>query len=394
MTVLSRGARNRRGGRGPGWPLLTGLLVLAILASSTLVFTDRVELLRLAVVLSLWAAVMAAFVTVIYRRQSELDQARARDMKFVYDLQLDREISARREYELSVETRLRRQLQAQSGDEMAALRSELASLRSQLAALVGADFGDRPALEGDRGAVPMPAAPGRVESSRVTMVTEDVVAIVAAAETEVVLESPIIDVPEEPLTAAEPPPAEPVEPRQPAPEYRGSHRRRSAEPDVPSSVPAAPATVPPPPRPAPPPVLAPRPPAQPTSAPPTPPVPPPPAPVPAPPRPAEAPWRPPEVRRGRHSTGEAGRPPRRPEPLPPPAAPEGPRGRHRGGSDEPAGSPGRHRDPQEREAREPVAEPAGEPQGQHAGGQPVADLMARLQAGGRTGGGGRRRRED
>ena len=60
---------------------------------------------------------MAAFVTVIYRRQSELDRARARDMKFVYDLQLDREISARREYELSVEARLRRQLQAQSGDE-------------------------------------------------------------------------------------------------------------------------------------------------------------------------------------------------------------------------------------------------------------------------------------
>lgn len=392
MTVLSRGARNRRGGRGPGWPLLTGLLVLAILASSTLVFTDRVELLRLAVVLSLWAAVMAAFVTVIYRRQSELDQARARDMKFVYDLQLDREISARREYELSVEARLRRQLQAQSGDEIAALRSELASLRSQLAALVGADFGDRPALEGDRGAVPMPAAPGRVESSRVTMVTEDVMAIVAAAETEVIVESPIIDVPEEPLTAAEPPPAPPVERQRPAPEYRGSHRRSSTEPEVPPSVPTGSATVPPPSRAAPPPpVSAPQPPAQPTSA---PPGPPPPAPVPAPPRPAEAPWRPPEVRRGRHATGEAGRPPRRPEPVAPPAAQEGPRGRHRGGPDEPAGSPGRHRDPQEREARESVAEPAGEPQGQHAGGQPVADLMARLQAGGRTGGGGRRRRED
>ena len=386
MTVLSRGARNRRGGRGPGWPLLTGLLVLAILASSTLVFTDRVELLRLAVVLSLWAAVMAAFVTVIYRRQSELDQARARDMKFVYDLQLDREISARREYELSVEARLRRQLQAQSGDEMAALRSELASLRSQLAALVGADFGDRPALEGDRGAVPMPAAPGRVESSRVTSITEDVVAIVAAAETEVVLESPIIDVPEEPLTAAEPPP---VEPRRPAPEYRGSHRRPSAEPTVPSGVPAGPATAPPRPRPAP--VSVPR---STVQAPPAPAPPSPPGQVPAPRRPAEAPWRPPEVRRGRHATGEAGRTPRRREPVVPPAAQEGPRGRHRGAPDDPAGPPGRHRDPQVQEAQESVAGPAGEPQGQHAGGQPVADLMARLQARGRTGGGGRRRRED
>ena len=58
--------------------LLTALLVLAILASATLVFTNRVELLRLAVILSLWAAVVAAFVTVIYRRQSDVAQARAR----------------------------------------------------------------------------------------------------------------------------------------------------------------------------------------------------------------------------------------------------------------------------------------------------------------------------
>ena len=57
MTVLSRGARNRRGGRRPGWLLLTVLLVLAIAASSALVFTNRVELLKLAVILSLWAAV-------------------------------------------------------------------------------------------------------------------------------------------------------------------------------------------------------------------------------------------------------------------------------------------------------------------------------------------------
>ena len=51
MTDLSRGARVRRGGRRPGWVLLTALLVLAIGASSALVFTNRVELLKLAVIL-------------------------------------------------------------------------------------------------------------------------------------------------------------------------------------------------------------------------------------------------------------------------------------------------------------------------------------------------------
>src|SRR5215212_11448891 len=110
MTDLTRSARSRRGGRRPGWALLTVLLVLAIGASSALVFTNRVELLKLAVILALWAAVVAAFVSVIYRRQSDIDQAKVRDLKLVYDLQLDREISARREYELSVETQLRREL--------------------------------------------------------------------------------------------------------------------------------------------------------------------------------------------------------------------------------------------------------------------------------------------
>src|SRR5574337_2090504 len=70
MTDLFRGARVRRGGRRPGWMLLSTLLVLAIVASSALVFTSRVELLKLAIVVALWAAVVAAFVSVTYRRQS------------------------------------------------------------------------------------------------------------------------------------------------------------------------------------------------------------------------------------------------------------------------------------------------------------------------------------
>lgn len=151
MSVLSRGARVRRGGRRPGWVLLTALLVLAIGASSALVFTNRVELLKLAVILALWAAVAGAFVSVLYRRQSDADQARVRDLKLVYDLQLDREISARREYELTVESQLRRELaselRAQAADDLAALRAELNSLRTSLEILFDTDLQHRPALE-------------------------------------------------------------------------------------------------------------------------------------------------------------------------------------------------------------------------------------------------------
>lgn len=154
MTDLSRGVRSRRSGRRPGWLLLTVLLVLAIAASSALVFTERVELLKLAVILSLWAAVLAAFVSLIYRRQSDIDRAKARDLKLVYDLQLDREISARREYELEVESQLRRELatelRAQAADEVVALRAELAALRYNLEILFDADLSHRPAIEPER----------------------------------------------------------------------------------------------------------------------------------------------------------------------------------------------------------------------------------------------------
>src|SRR4029078_13148742 len=150
----SRGRRSGRAARRPGWLLLTVLLVLAIGASSALVFTSRVELLKLAVILALWAAVVAAFVSVIYRRQSDIDQAKVRDLKLVYDLQLDRETSARREYELTVETQLRRELpseiRAQAADEVAGLRAELAALRDNLDILFDADLSHRPAIETDR----------------------------------------------------------------------------------------------------------------------------------------------------------------------------------------------------------------------------------------------------
>ncbi len=219
MTVLSRGARVRRGGRRPGWVLLTALLVLAIGASSALVFTNRVELLKLAVILALWAAVAGAFVSVLYRRQSDADQARVRDLKLVYDLQLDREISARREYELTVESQLRRELASElrdlAADDLAALRAELSSLRTSLEILFDTDLQHRPALETleteapperaysewDRnGESPRAAPVDWVSSNRVTSVAADNPA--GRAD-----ETAIIDVPEEPLLPPRQPPS-------------------------------------------------------------------------------------------------------------------------------------------------------------------------------------------
>ena len=439
MTDLSRGTRSRRSVRRPGWSLLTVLLVLAIGASSALVFTNRVELLKLAVILALWAAVVAAFVSVIYRRQSDVDQAKARDLKLVYDLQLDREISARREYELSVETQLRRELtselRAQAADEIAGLRAELAALRANLEILFDADLSHRPALESERARAysdwPGNAeSAGRVTASRID--ADDREDIDANTD-----ESPIIDVP------AEPHPSEAE--WTPQPSYGGAHRRpsetaqderrrRTEEPPR--------AWSPPPPQPQPGPVPQPvpepqfawqPPPQEPTPAPPPEPPAPPPRPEPEPvaqapstdwqPAPAEGQWIPvgtpgsnwvsPPVPNSMGENGSAGEyVGRRRAPEPAPASspaepamqsPPARRGRHSAPPD--AVDPGRPPAPPTLAAEsggppphpEPEPPPAQEQTRRHrsaedTGGQSVADLLARLQAT-PTGGGRRRRRE-
>ncbi len=432
MTVLSRGGRVRRGGRRPGWVLLTALLVLALGASSALVFTDRVELLKLAVILALWAAAAGAFVSVLYRRQSDADQARVRDLKLVYDLQLDREISARREYELTVESQLRRELaselRAQAADDVALLRAELAALRSHLEILFDTDLEQRPALEtldseptsghaysdwprnGENGPVDW------VDSDRVTSVRPDNPA--GRAD-----EASIIDVPEEPL----------LPPRQPSPAREPIRYEATvvAPPPTAREPRFEPRHRPPQPTPNPAPTPAP----------------------PAPPEPEPQGWRPvgadgqwlppgtpapePSGRRRRDRRynspdepgdgqpltepppqyGEAGRRARsrhsaeyrdygvgdfaatsEPQPAPPPAAPASPPE-----LPTPEQAPTPEPPPPPKLAPAPPPEPAPRHRGTeppdashgHAadtGGQSVADLMARLQV--ESGGGGRRRRRD
>jgi hypothetical protein len=456
MADLSRGTRSRRGVRRPGWLLLTVLLVLAIGASSALVFTNRVELLKLAVILALWAAVVAAFVSVIYRRQSDIDQAKARDLKLVYDLQLDREISARREYELAVETQLRRELtselRAQAADEVAGLRAELAALRANLEILFDADLSHRPALESDRARAysdwpPTAESTGRVTASRID--TEDREDVDANTE-----ESPIIDVP-----------AEPEWPPQAG--YAGAHRRPSEteqeerrrrnerKEEAPRAWSPPP---PPPPQPQQEPVSSPvaepqfawQPPQQERQpAPPPEPPPPPPPPRPEPERVAQAPstdWQPapaegqwiPVGTPGSNwvspvvpnssapaagengSAGEYVGRRRAPEPAPtsppapqaptvspaPPAmqSPPSPRGRHSAPPD--AVDPGRPPAPPTLAAESGGTPPHPDPEppplepetrrhrsAEDTGGQSVADLLARLQST-PTGGGRRRRREE
>jgi hypothetical protein len=215
--------------------------------------------------------------------------------------------------------------------------------------MLGTDLGQRPALEAERVVIAMPAAPERVESSRITPVATQEEAFAEEIAT-TVFESPIIDVPEEPLSPPPvmqppppmpppmppPPPPMPPPPMVQPPEYRGSHRQ-SVDAAVPSPQP-------------------------------------------------EAQWRPPEVRRGRHWSAGDGGAARAGEPSAPESVAEVPV------AEVPVaeGPVAEESVAEESDVAELVME---EPTGQHTGGHSVADLMSRLQVD-PTAGGGRRRRKD
>ena len=110
------------------------MVALGLIASVALVFTESVPLLRIGVMAAAWAAIAGAFAMTKYRREAALDKAKARDLQTVYELQLEREIAARREYEMGVEAKVRREVRADA-EELAGLRAELVALRANLQVL-------------------------------------------------------------------------------------------------------------------------------------------------------------------------------------------------------------------------------------------------------------------
>ncbi|WP_200936531.1 DUF6779 domain-containing protein [Rhodococcus sp. Leaf278] len=134
MTDQTRAKKGRRNRRSASQLFLAALVVLGIVASVFMLFTESVQWMRVGVLSALWAAVIGAFAMTKYRRESAADQTKAKDLQTVYELQLAREISARREYEMSVEARVRSESRMEI-DEVAALRNELAALRQNLQVL-------------------------------------------------------------------------------------------------------------------------------------------------------------------------------------------------------------------------------------------------------------------
>jgi hypothetical protein len=148
-------------------------LIFAVGATLTLVFATNAEWLKLAVIAALWAAFFGAMLSVKYRHQAAARAGEVADLQAVYELELEREVAARREYELEVEADTRRRIAEESEDsgreDIAALRTELRSLRENLERLTGGEvLVERFAL--------------RAQSTRMRAITDPLAASAIAAD--------------------------------------------------------------------------------------------------------------------------------------------------------------------------------------------------------------------
>lgn len=128
---------SRRGGSATALWVCAG--VLAAAATGVLIISDDARLLRLGLVAALWAALIGAFAVAKLRGRVAADEDRAAELQRVYELELEREVAARREFEVEAELEARRRVEEESDRELQALRAELNVLRQNLEQILGGD---------------------------------------------------------------------------------------------------------------------------------------------------------------------------------------------------------------------------------------------------------------
>ncbi|TWF92379.1 DUF6779 domain-containing protein [Saccharopolyspora dendranthemae] len=137
--MSERGTTDSDPGSGRSNLLWGGALVLAAAATSLLVLSNDARMLRLGLIAALWAALLGAFAVARLRhRVAESEQAVA-DQQRIYELELEREIAARREHEAEAEADARRRASEESGEQIRALQAELTKLRTTLEQVIGGD---------------------------------------------------------------------------------------------------------------------------------------------------------------------------------------------------------------------------------------------------------------
>jgi hypothetical protein len=119
--------------------LMVAVLVLAVASTAVLVLSDNTQWLRLGVLAALWAALLGVFLASRFRKAVAERDSQVADLQSVYELELEREVAARREYELEVEAEARKRVEEANREDLAELRNELRVLRESLDRLNGGE---------------------------------------------------------------------------------------------------------------------------------------------------------------------------------------------------------------------------------------------------------------
>lgn len=129
-------ADNERDHRSSTRPAFRGTYVVigvafAIAAIVALISTDDAHVLRLVILIALWAFVFAVMAARPGRRR-ELSTAREIGLRHSYERRLEREIAARRDQQIGLELYLRRELEAGLHEGVWVLRGEVDELRGAI----------------------------------------------------------------------------------------------------------------------------------------------------------------------------------------------------------------------------------------------------------------------
>lgn len=139
------GMTEEQGGADRSQMMLVVLIVLAFIASVVMLFTDSDGALKLALLASLWAAIIGFFLVFRYRREAETARRELTHNGQLHDVEVAR---AAAESEARAEARaleLRDQQHSRDTEVLQEIQRELAGIRAQLETLAGREFEYEPA---------------------------------------------------------------------------------------------------------------------------------------------------------------------------------------------------------------------------------------------------------
>lgn len=119
--------------------LVVGFVLGAAAIVVVVLFGNEHWAMPVAVLAALWAALLAAIALEWFRREAQLVSARESEIARTYELELLREVTARREFETALVDKVREGVESRHSEDLQALREQIERLTSALSNLMDGD---------------------------------------------------------------------------------------------------------------------------------------------------------------------------------------------------------------------------------------------------------------